>query len=1217
MAGMEWTAQQKEAIEAQGGDILVSAAAGSGKTAVLVERIIRKVTREIVPVDIDRLLVVTYTKAAASEMSGRVAEAIGKKLEENPDDVRLQNQMTCLAGADMKTIHAFCLQVIREYCYLVDIDPAARTADDTEIRLLQKEVLEEVFEELYEAQDESFFLLLETYAGKMKDDDLRELILRIHSFAMGYPFPQKLLTQMTELFDLKEEDTMECLPWFAWIRKAFAEDAAYAKNRLRLAWELAQETSGFEAYAEQLARECEQMQALYDSAQESYANMRMAYVAAEFASLKPYRGKDKETAEQIKSLRNGAKACYQAMQKKYFLFSAQTQEELLRKLYPIASALSRLTLLFLERFQQAKKEKEILDFSDYEHFCLQILVKPESEIGHVVPTDAALEIRKKYEEIMIDEYQDSNPVQEMILTAISGESEGKNNRFMVGDVKQSIYRFRLAMPELFMEKYHRYRAEKGALERKIVLSQNFRSRTQVLNGVNFLFRQLMSPAFGDVAYDEEAMLYPGPEAGLPVPGGGQTELILVESGDTNEEEELPEEIAELDRRRLELLAILERIQELMQSGFQVYDRKQKAYRPLAYRDIAILFRSIRPWATVLEEVCAETGVPYYAETGGGYYEAPEVDTVLNMLRILDNPLQDIPLISLLHSPVFGFTAEELAQIRLLNREGCFYDCLQEALHTDTLEEQLKEKIRTFQTDWEQWRKQAEKCTLSELLHYLYEQTGYYDYVGMTAGGSLRRANLDLLLEKAEQYEEGSRRGLFYFIRYVEDVKLTEEDTPSAKLAGEAENLIRVMPIDKSKGLEFPVVFAADLGKAFYQKDAQNPVILHQYWGYGLDYFDLQTRARYTTLCKTAVAEAIRRENLSEELRVLYVALTRAKEKLILTGSVKQAAKALSDWAADGRRQEILLPSYLLARGKSFLDWIMPALLRHPEGKKFLETETGDGLWEDAPVCVETAEFSFSLRRKTELGRNLLFEREPLPEIPEESGSGQLQKEVAFQLNWAYPHTQATLLPAKMSISEIKRRFLQAEETVEPYHVPMFSVSRQETGRLTATQRGTALHTFLEEADFTQVWDKTALRAFAEELVQKEILTKEEADTLPFDRLRTFFSSDLAKRMQVAKEIKKEQQFSVLMEAKDIFPNGIYDNVEEKVLINGVIDCCFKEDGAWVLLDYKSDRIASEEGFRKRYAIQLQLYRRALESLTQTPVNECYIYAFSLQKEIRL
>ncbi|MDD4843240.1 MAG: helicase-exonuclease AddAB subunit AddA [Anaerotignum sp.] len=1223
MGESRWTKEQLQAIEARGCDLLVSAAAGSGKTAVLVERIIRRITEDSPPMDIDRLLVVTFTKAAASEMSQRIGAAIAKKLETEPQNQHLQNQLTLLARADIKTIHAFCLQTIREYYHLLDIDPAVRTGDPGEVKLLQQEVLEDYFEALYENQEEAFFRLLETFGEETKDSRLKDLLLQLYNFAQGYPDPMGLLGEMAEQFALEDGATVDSCRWIDIIREGIHGNVSFARDLLEKAMKLAASTSGFEAYLECLEKEAEGLECLQASLEFGYAQWHMAFIQTQFQRLPAYRGEEKELAEEIKALRNEAKEVHNKLGETFFSFSEEMQNELIRSLYPVAKGLAELVSGFLHRFQEAKKEKLMIDFHDYEHFCLQILVEKGSTVEHVIPTAAAEEIQKRYDEIMIDEYQDSNMVQEMILAAVSGESKGKNNRFMVGDVKQSIYRFRLAMPQLFNEKYHTYPLEVGGKCRKIILSKNFRSRKNVLDGANFLFRQLMSLEFGDVDYNEEAALYPG--AAFPDSQdlhGGENEVLLVESQGVLEEEGM-EELEDLNRRQLEAMVIANKIKEMMAEGYCVVDKASGSYRPLEYRDIAILMRSMKNWGAVFDDVFGQAGLPYYAETAEGYYDVPEVDTVLNLLRLLDNPRQDIPLLSVLHSPLYSLSADDLMQMRIIGENGLFFDCIAGYLSQGE-DVDLKKKLQAFLEDLMKWRQRVKELTLHELLRYLYEESGYYDYVGMTAGGGLRQANLRLLLEKAEQFEKGSHNGLFFFIRYVEDMKTAEVESASAKLQSEGENLVRVMTIHKSKGLEFPVVFVADTGKQFNEMDVRATVLTHQEWGFGMDYKDLERRVVYRTLSKTALAEVIRLENLSEELRVLYVALTRAKEKLILTGAVKDFEKAVKKWAGIAEGSKPRLSVFRLRRGKSYLDWVMPALLRHPHAK---------GLCAEYEIFSDTQLFSqepslwkFTLKSRGDILSQAMEEKAEVAEQEnyfatwntEEDFSGK-REEIFRLLQWQYPHLAATRLPSKLSISEVKRRNM--EELTGEQILPSIDLKLpQEVKRdqpLTAGEIGTAMHAVMEHADFQVEYDEEKLNALIGQMVEKGKLSQKEAMALRRDELLQFFASPLAKRMRSGQGVEKERAFAMLVSAKELFFEEAYEAVEDMVLLNGIIDCYFMEGNKVILLDYKSDRIYHEEEFRKRYKIQLQLYQRALKQALGKAVTEVYIYSFAMGREILL
>ena len=1208
----KWTEQQRQAIEARGSDLLISAAAGSGKTAVLVERIITRIIEE--EQDISRLLVVTFTKAAATEMRQRIGAAIAKKLENDPNNIHLQEQMAFLPRADIKTIHAFCLQVIKEYYHILEIDPAVRTADPAEVKLLQKDVLEELFEELYAEEENEWFLnLLETFTTSTKDEKLKDLILQAYAYAEGAPEPENLLDKAAENFALEEGKTIDHCKWFSFIREGVRNQVEYALYQLQKAF-LLSDGGEFEGYHNLLEKEVEMVKNLRDVLDRPYADWRLAYIAVDFARLPAYRGAEKEFAEVIKELRNEAKDTIKKVGEVYFAYSAETQTELIRNLYPIAKALSDVTKRFMAAFAEAKREKNIIDFTDYEHFALQVLLD-----GNGRPTAAAEELRQRYDEIMIDEYQDSNIVQELVLSAVSGESIGENNRFMVGDVKQSIYRFRQAMPELFNEKYLRYPAAEGGKERKIILSKNFRSRKNILDGVNFIFRQIMCREFGDIDYDAEAALYAGMEfPPCAEPHGGANEILLIETKEA-EDSELSEELQEMDRRQVEATAIAKRIRDLMEQGYHVLDKKTGEYRPLQYGDIAILLRSMKNWGSVLEDVFGREGLPYYAETAEGYYSVPEVETVLHLLQLIDNPRQDIPLLSILHSPIYSLTADELMQIRLGGGKGGYYDCLQNYLEAGENEE-LRGKISAFLEDIDHWRRQNRNLSLHELLRMLYRETGYYDYLGMTSGGALRQANLRLLLEKAEQYEKGSRKGLFYFIRYVEDMKTAEVETSSAKLQDDSPEHIRVMTIHKSKGLEFPVVFVSDMGKAFNEMDSRAQVIFHQKWGMGMDWMDLEKRVSYRTLSKMALADVIKMENLAEEIRVLYVALTRAKEKLILTGTTKDMEKSLEKWAQAAETKKRTLPLFRLRRAKSYFDWVMPAYLRHPSCEAAPVDETIDYRFE-----TEDSVWSFSVLTKDAVLKPVDAEQK-LAEEQKEYFSGleapeemtKSREDVFRILSWQYPYGKESKLPAKLSISEIKRKY-QEEMSGELQTVPKIIrlPEKQETKGLTGAQIGTAMHTVLEECDLRKEYDAESLESLISELVQKGRLTEEEAKAVRRKELLQFFRSKLSQRIRVADTIETERTFSLLMQPKELFYGKEYADVTDTILVNGIIDCYFVENNQVILLDYKSDRIYDEEELKERYRIQLQLYKLALERALGLPVGEMFLYSFAMGKTIAL
>lgn len=1233
MGQKSWTKEQSAAISIKDCDLLVAAAAGSGKTAVLVERIVSMITEGENPCDIDRLLIVTFTKAAASEMSERIGLALAEKLKQDPTNVHLQNQLTLLSRADIKTIHAFCLQVIKEYYYLLDMDPSVRTADQSEIKLLKNQVLDEVFEQYYSNEkNQDFCTLVEQFGGGTSDKGLKELVLRIHTFIQGAPDPIDWLKNVTSQYKNVLTGTIDETVWMPIIKKIIHEEVEQSIFQMEQALTIAQCNVGFDGYEKTLEIELEMLKNLTQHISKPFEILYREFSHIKFGRLSPYKGEETELADNIKNLRNHAKKNIGVLKEKYFLFRPETMYDHLKQLQYIVIALVDLIITFSDAYQLAKKEKQILDFSDYEHLCMKILWSNDSTLDEIQPTAAALELQNKYEGILVDEYQDSNLIQEMILTAVSKKSQDNPNCFMVGDVKQSIYRFRLAMPEIFMEKYVNYPLYTKADEskyKKIVLGKNFRSRENILEGINFLFQQIMSKELGELEYNQEAALYPGaifPETSLLC--GGSNEILLIDDSE-KEEDFLLEEIQEMNRKEMEAERIAKRIHQLMQDDFNVYDKDIKQYRPLRYSDIAILLRGIRSWNGIFDEIFQKREIPFFMDTSLGYLHTTEVITVLSLLQIIDNPRQDIPLICALHSPIYQFSSEELMEIRLEGGENSYWECLEQYVmkyndDENDLNKKIVQKIKGFFEHLKNWRESSESFSISELLWYLYYQTGYFDYVGITSGGVARQANLRFLIEKAEQYENTNMKGLFHFVKYIENIKKAEEEEGSAKLLSESDNLVRVMTIHKSKGLEFPVVFVSDMGKEFNMTDTRSDVVMHQKLGLGFNYMDLKNRTVYATLSKTALAEIIKQEMLSEELRVLYVAMTRAKEKLILTGYVKNLQKKLEEWSEVAKTQSLQLPVFYRKKAKNYLDWVMPAFLRHPQSKDicFYERHIFSQVASDWKFeCIHSKKFLKEAKNEKDNkinANNYIFTQDLTTDY-----SG-YKNEIFRRLQWKYPFEEATLLQGKISISEIKRRqTLELEkdntyslfETKKPIFLqPQFEKKERE---LTPAEIGTAMHTFMENVDFHGSYDAQGIEEEIEKMKEKNILSIQEANAIDRKAIILFFSSSLAERLKKAKKIEKERPFAMTMRPEELFSDIRYEGMAETILINGIIDCFFYEEDDIILIDYKNDRPTNhaENNLREKYRLQIELYKIALERATGKNVKESYIYSFGLGKSI--
>ena len=883
-----WTEEQQKVISLRNRNILVSAAAGSGKTAVLVQRILSKILDKEHPVDIDRLLIMTFTRAAAGEMKERISAALEQALFEEPDNEHLQRQMTLIHTAQITTIDSFCSYIIKNYFHMIGLDSGYRTADEGELKLLREEVLEELLEEAYEQRDEAFLELVECYSPGKTDEGLKELIQKVYESSVSHPFPEKWLQQCLEVYRVDNKEELRKARWITLLWEETGEQLKEAEriaNQARAVCESPEGPWQYEAALDsdllligQIKQAAEQKD--YDKTAELLKKPSFARLSA-----KKIPEQDEDKKIQAKTFREEEKDIIKELSARYFCCS---EDELLELLYccrsPVES-LVKLTCGFQEKFSQKKREKNILDFTDMEHFALNILMDEEGN-----PSQAARELSEKYEEVMVDEYQDSNLVQEMITTMVSGWAQDRKNIFMVGDVKQSIYRFRLARPELFMEKYKTYSTE-DSREQKIELHKNFRSRAQVLESVNYIFRRIMGEDLGGITYDDNNALYPGAD----FPEGGEflkTEVLLVEK----DSEELQDEDSGQTPQELEALAIAAEINRIT-GREQILDKETGTYRPLEYGDIVILLRSAYGWADTFREVLESNGIPAYTASRTGYFSAQEVVTLLNYLRVCDNPLQDIPLTGVLHSPLVGCTAQDLSLIRLESPEGLLYESLcafiekeaGEEGETENREEQekrmLRDRLKKFYSQLQEVRHMAAYTPVHQLILYILKVTGYETYVRALPGGNQRGANLRMLVEKAMDYEKTSYRGLFNFVRYIESLQKYEVDFGEVNVTDAGSGAVQIMTVHKSKGLEFPVVFAAGMGKQFNFQDINARLLIHPELGFGSDAILPEKRLIAPTLHKQIIRRELKRESLGEELRVLYVALTRAKEKLYITGTI--------------------------------------------------------------------------------------------------------------------------------------------------------------------------------------------------------------------------------------------------------------------------------------------------------------------------------------------
>lgn len=1214
--GVKWTKEQQKVIELRNRNILVSAAAGSGKTAVLVERIIQMLTDEEHPMDVDRLLIVTFTEAAASEMKERIRSAIETALEVNPGNAHLQRQSTLIHSAQITTIHSFCLSVIREHFHLIDMDPGFRIAEEGELRLLKQDVLSELLEECYVNQEERFMELVEKLGSGKNDKKLEGMILQLYEYSRSYPQPQKWLEHCVNQYAecetyLKQEGTGE-EPVF--LRRALDWAQKYIEDLVELADQcirICEEPDGPYMYAPMLEEDRIILDKLAGAADFEELYERLSDIKWKALSRKKDESVDSEKRTQVQDIRKQIKDLIGELGKTYFY---ETPAELLLDMANAKGTMEILAELvnrFAIMFADQKQRKHLIDYNDMEQFALQILT--EEKEGELIPSQTAREYQEQFYEVMIDEYQDSNLIQEAILTSVSTVSREKYNIFMVGDVKQSIYRFRLSRPELFMEKYDSYSSEDSEMQ-KIDLHKNFRSRPEVLDGVNYIFRQIMRRDLGGIVYDEQAALYPGAEFEPVIGADGKSayemELLLVDAQKTGNEFELSD-----NNKQLEVRVIAKRIKELLRTA-KVTDKASGQLRPAEYRDIVILMRSVKGWADVVSSILAEEGIPAYIGSTEGYFGTYEISVLLDYLQLLDNQRQDLPLAAVLASPFVGLNPQQLAEIRLAAKEGFFYKAAEGLAQRAGEEEEEEEKdslaykLRAFYLQLTHFREMVPYTAIHELLQKIIEETGFSLYVAAMPGGERRIANVEMLVEKAAAFEGTSYKGLFNFIRYIEQLQKYDVDYGEANIADEQENTVRIMSIHKSKGLEFPIVFVTGMGKKFNTTDITGSVIIHPEWGVGLDAVDLQRRTKIPTFLKKTIQQEIKLENLGEELRVLYVALTRAKEKLILVGCPSQ--KQLKEVSEDGmlcqkavrRADGEVLPFYTLIGANSYLHWVVPALMG-----------------EDAPVhCRIIGRTEMEEEEEIEQRSELLAR-----DVLEHWATGtvydaKLREHLEVQSQYHYPYAEEQKLKLKFTVSELKKRaYLQEEsgETVyeEPEVVPLIPQFLQEEEVLTGASRGSAYHKLLELLNYELSYDENSLTAMMEELQKERKLSDEMVQCIRKADILRFLNSDSGRRMQAAakrKQLSKEQPFVLGIDAKEIYPDIKGD---ERILVQGIIDVYFEEDGELVVLDYKTDNVRSAKELRDRYHAQLDYYAQALEQLLQKKVKEKIIYSFTLGEEI--
>lgn len=1281
---VNWTSKQQEVIDSRNRNLLVSAAAGSGKTAVLVERIIQMISEGDRPLDIDQLLVMTFTNAAAAEMRERIGAAVEQKLKERPEDEHLWLQAALIPQAQITTIDSFCLNIIRSHYNSLDIDPAFRMGDEGELSLLRGDCMGEMLENCYDEADAEFARFVEHFGRGKSDRGIEDVILQAWQFSQSHPWPGEWLASCQK--ELEEESILEMeeSPWMVFLMEDVARQMEELSGQLGEAVQVCLEENGPLAYEPMLISDRSKIEAIGRAAATgSFEALYNSLQNMSFGRLASIRSKDIDGDKKafVSACRDRVKKAVAKCRELYGQQSPEEVVESMRGTRTVIRELLRLTGMFDQAYRDAKRERNVLDFNDLEHLTLEVLYEREEtgdgeETVSRRPSQVADELSRQYEEILVDEYQDSNYVQEALITGISRERSGHPNVFMVGDVKQSIYRFRLARPELFMDKYETYSRERGPRQ-MIELQQNFRSRESVLTSVNDVFYQIMTKNLGGITYTPETALYPGakfeevsgktvldPEADAGKSGsreaapvslkaGTPTELLLVDTG-ADTLRQLDEDSLDYTAKELEARLIAGRIRQLVSEdqGILVWDKSRGGYRRARYGDMVILLRSMSGWSEVFVNVLMNEGIPAFAQTRTGYFNTVEVETILSLLSVVDNPMQDIPLAAVMRSPIVGMDDEEMAWMMAVYKRnskkgqdrgvyGAWKLWLEEGWITVGLSgipvktaHSISFKSRRLSVLMERLRGEARHLPIHELLYRVYRESGYYDYVSAMPAGETRRANLDMLVEKAAAYESTSYKGLFHFVRYIEKLKKFDTDFGEASVAGEQDNTVRIMSIHKSKGLEFPVVFLAGLGKRFNKQDAYGQILLDADLGAAADFLDLELRVKAPTLKKQALKRRTELETMGEELRVLYVAMTRAKEKLIMTAADKSLENKLGKWK-DIPLSQGQLPYTILASANSCLDWLLMAQPAIPASHmEMRQIQVKDLIGEEI-----TRQIIRKMKKEDLLnldGRRVY-----------DAAFGTRLREV---LEYEYPYESDIGLYAMVSVSELKKQSQigRTEDAIGTDSGNLEGIALGELKALTGSRdmagsgpgesgeqkktvsagpnraalRGTAYHAVLEHIHFHEIHGLAEVKPVVDKLLEGGFLDQEAHDFINPKVIWNFLSSPLGKRMAKAQSegrIHKEQQFIIGIPAREM---GLGDS-DELVLIQGIIDAYLEEEDGLVLIDYKTDHVPEgdpKQGAKmlaERYRVRLDYYERALTQLTGKHVKERIIYSLALQMSINV
>jgi ATP-dependent helicase/nuclease subunit A len=1172
----DWTIEQKKVIESKDKSLLVSAAAGSGKTAVLVERIIRLIVEK--RVDVEKLLVVTFTKAAAEEMKQRISSTLIKKMSEAKGEERtfINRQINALPFASISTIHSFCSGIVKRYCHVIEIDPALKVGNETVLLILRQRAMEELFEKEYEKESEGFNKLIESFSNDRRDDKLRNMIEQIYGFLMNRPDPKDWGQKVIESYGVDLESFNSSI-YYEFFSKSTQIKLDHAEHALALAVKNAQAAENFDKISATLQDELNNVKSLKRALDNGFEAFRRVLDTVEFARFS-IKIDDECLKDKIKEDREEAKEIVKKLIESFGYEDAGIMIQNLNEMKPVIAYLIKMAEGFKEIYSKLKKEKSLMDFNDLEHFCMEILDDDE----------VSKQLREEYSYVFMDEYQDSNQIQD----AIASKVQRDDNLFLVGDVKQSIYRFRLSDPTLFIGKSRVYDSGDTNLNELVYLNTNFRSRKPILDFINFVFEKTMCSYVGEIDYTDKEKLNPG----LPLVEivEDKTEILIISDDDREikkDEEDKEKEEEELSLAESEAKVIASRIKKLL--GTEIFDAKLGGCRKVGYRDIVVLLRAVKSTGQIYQEVLMESGIPVFAESGTGYFDTLEISILLDLLRVIDNKRQDIPLLAVMRSPIFGFSIDDIISIRKSGEGKSMAESLN--LVERNSENELSIKVCDMLKKLEEWKNKSRVMPLDRFLWKVLVDTGYYGYAGALPGGVQRQANIRMLVDRAKEFTDSSMKGLFNFVKFVEELKNTKTDLSGAKVLGALDDVVRIMSIHKSKGLEFPIVFVGGMSKKFNFQDIQRPLILHKDLGLCTDYVNLKERRYCETIYKSIAKEKTLLEVLSEEIRVLYVAMTRARNKLVMVGSERNLERKVGRWIKP-------LSDYSISQAKSYLDWIMGSIIGSRE-----ECSTNlDGFEND---LAKVKKISLRSIEKAESDRERYLKKISGHFASLEENAGDIPAQVKERLEWEYPWDREFKIPAKMSVTEMKRFKVTKNliKTSEGLKEPLF-LQGKKTKR--ASEIGSANHFVLQQLNLNKINGSVDIEAEIESQIRALF------DDGRIDRsfegkinmsIGLFFVSPLGQRMLKSSKIYREHTFNVKMLESELYEEGSRD---ESVLVQGMIDCFFEEGDSWVLIDYKSDYFSSEKqkmSILEKYEDQIETYVKALEKTTDKKVKEAYLY----------